>query len=72
MRFYHKMGIGQKKKELHDEINDLIVFKQKCKLLDLVRPDPTTGALLTKEVVDGVHQLLLYEYLFEHGIFEKK
>jgi hypothetical protein len=76
LRFYHNMGIGQKqrRKDPDDENMNLFMNLKRSQLLDLVRvrPDPTTGALLTPEAVNSALQLLLFEYIFERGIFAKK
>jgi len=72
LRFYHEMGIGQKKKGLFDEGMKLFMGLKRSQLLDLVRQRPTTSALLSPEAVDAALQLLLLEYAMDLGVFEKK
>lgn len=80
MRFYHKMGIGKKKQSSTDETSKTLDWiyemkkeKKLLQLLGLAEQDLKAGGPgLPKEVVDGVLQLLVMDYLFGHGIFKQK
>ena len=73
LSFYQKMGIGKKKQEIPGDTFDLLLSREKLRLLRSVRTQPrTAGSLLRKEVADDVLQLLLLDYLLDRGIFKQK
>jgi hypothetical protein len=72
-RFYHKMGIGQKKQDPAEEMYEVTRTKNRMQLMNLAgkygrSKDPS----LRRQLVDDALYNLAIDYIFGFGIFKEK
>lgn len=71
-RFYHKMGIGKKKRYYSEQLYKEIMMTNRVRLMNLAGEyarsrDPS----LRKQLVDDALYNLLSDYIFGYGIFKE-
>jgi len=73
MRFYHKMGIGKKKKDPLDDALEKQSAIIRMNLVEAFLQASKSGDSTTyKQALDQMLGIFLTDYLLEQGIFRKK
>jgi hypothetical protein len=73
MRFYHKIGIGKKERDLVDDALEIKFAIKRSNLMGAFSQALSSGDLETyKQVLDKVLESFLIDYLLERGVFRKK